>query len=120
MTLNHRKQQPYIDSKSSSIQPQPLNPPRSGTLLSLTQIIDNCVNHINSKFGDTKSVCPSAKWCFLYLINCCEEWYRIQGCFCLINCFKGGSVITEPSRQLSDDCTHKRNGKRKVGKPIYD
>ena len=31
----------------------------------------------------------------------------------------GGSVRTEPSRQLLDDCTHKRNSKRKVGKPIY-
>ena len=31
----------------------------------------------------------------------------------------GGSVRIAPSRQLSDDCTHKRNNKRKVGKPIY-
>ena len=32
---------------------------------------------------------------------------------------RGGSVRIEPSRQLLDDCTHKRNSKRKVGKPIY-
>ena len=32
---------------------------------------------------------------------------------------KGGSVRIEPSQQLLDDCTHKRNSKRKVGKPIY-
>ena len=31
----------------------------------------------------------------------------------------GGSVRIEPSRQLLDDLTHKRNSKRKVGKPIY-
>ena len=31
----------------------------------------------------------------------------------------GGSIRIEPSRQLLDDCTHKRNSKRKVGKPIY-
>ena len=31
----------------------------------------------------------------------------------------GGSVRIEPSQQLLDDCTHKRNSKRKVGKPIY-
>ena len=30
----------------------------------------------------------------------------------------GGSVSIEPLRQLSDDCTHRRNSKRKVGKPI--
>ena len=32
---------------------------------------------------------------------------------------RGGSIRIEPSRQLFDDCTHKRNSKRKVGKPIY-
>ena len=31
-----------------------------------------------------------------------------------------GSGRIEPSRQLLDDCTHKRNSKRKVGKLIYD
>ena len=31
----------------------------------------------------------------------------------------GGSLTTEPLRQLLDDCTHKRNNKNKVGKPIY-
>ena len=31
----------------------------------------------------------------------------------------GGSVRIEPSQQRLDDCTHKRNSKRKVGKPIY-
>ena len=31
----------------------------------------------------------------------------------------GGSVRIEPLQQLLDDCTHKRNSKRKVGKPIY-
>ena len=32
---------------------------------------------------------------------------------------RGGSIRIEPSRQLLDDCTHKRNNKRKVGKPIH-
>ena len=32
---------------------------------------------------------------------------------------RGGSVSIELSLQLLDDCTHKRNNKRKVGKPIY-
>ena len=31
----------------------------------------------------------------------------------------GGSVRTEPSRQLLDDCTHKRDNKRKLVKPIH-
>ena len=31
----------------------------------------------------------------------------------------GGSVRSELLRQLLDDCTHKRNSKRKVGKPMY-
>ena len=31
----------------------------------------------------------------------------------------GGSVRIEPSQQLLDDCTHKRNSKKKVGKHIY-
>ena len=31
----------------------------------------------------------------------------------------GGSIRIEPSQQLLDDCTHKRNSKRKVGKPRY-
>ena len=30
----------------------------------------------------------------------------------------GGSTEIEPSRQLLDDCTHERNNKKKVGKPI--
>ena len=38
-----------------------------------------------------------------------------------VNHLKGegvGCIRTESSRQLLDDCTHKRNSKRKVGKPI--
>ena len=29
-------------------------------------------------------------------------------------------IRIEPLQQLLDDCTHKRNSKRKVGKPLYD
>ena len=32
---------------------------------------------------------------------------------------KGGSIRIEPLQQLLDDCTHKRNSKKKVGKPIH-
>ena len=31
----------------------------------------------------------------------------------------GASIRIEPLRQLLDDCTHKRNNKKKVGKSIY-
>ena len=31
----------------------------------------------------------------------------------------GGSIRIEPSRQHLDCCTHKRNSKRKEGKPVY-
>ena len=43
-----------------------------------------------------------------------KYWVKVQG-----KLGGGGSIRIEPSRQLLDDCTHKRNSKRKVGKPIY-
>ena len=41
-----------------------------------------------------------------------SEWRSLRG--------EGGSVRIEPLRQLLDDCTSKRNSKRKVGKPMYN
>ena len=47
------------------------------------------------------------------------EEHAVSGLCTDLTVLRGGSIRIEPSQQLLDDCTHKRNSKRKVGKPIY-